>query len=184
MHKKYKCGLYIGRFQPIHWGHYSIIESMIMECETVIVAVGSAQECGTERNPFSYGLRASMISKVFSWANQTLVVIPVVDREHPSNDPSWGDYLLETVKTFTGLTPDVIYEGEETERSNWYDNYDIPVVRISRSLLKTSGSEVRQLLLEDKRREFEYKVPLALRYNKMYDKLRKELLQCYNLQET
>ena len=45
---KHKCGLYIGRFQPLHIGHTSIISKMLDECEQVIVAVGSAQESGTE----------------------------------------------------------------------------------------------------------------------------------------
>jgi nicotinamide mononucleotide adenylyltransferase len=33
MNKKYKCGLYIGRFQPIHIGHEAIIRQMFDECE-------------------------------------------------------------------------------------------------------------------------------------------------------
>ena len=179
--KKYKCGLYVGRFQPLHLGHYNVISQMFEECETVIVAVGSAQECGTERNPFSYGLRASLISRTFMAYYNRLIVIPVDDREHPSNDPSWGDYLFDIVKKYTGLTPDVIYEGEEAERSTWYDNHDIHVETISRTIVKISGTEVRQSLLTGCEEAFCIKTPYAVSFE--YEKLREELLKCYNSQK-
>lgn len=175
--KKYKCGLYVGRFQPLHIGHYDIIDRMINECDTVIIAVGSAQEYSTKRNPFSYGLRASLIFKSFSWACPNIIIIPVPDREHPANDASWGDYLLNTVKTYTGLTPDVIYEGTETERTHWYDNYNIPIVNIQRSILPISATELRQALLNGEEDEFRSKTPYIV--GASYNKLREEILKCY-----
>ena len=51
---KYKVGLFIGRFQPFHKGHESIVRKMLEECEKVIIAIGSAQESGTVANPFRY----------------------------------------------------------------------------------------------------------------------------------
>ncbi len=180
--KKYKCGLYVGRFQPLHFGHYNIIDIMLRNCETVIIAIGSAQEWGTERNPFSYARRASLIFKSLSWAHKQLLIVPVPDREHPSNDPSWGDYLLNTVKTYTGLTPDVIYEGEEIERSNWYDNHDIPVVKVSRSIIRTSSTDIRRALRDD---DVEYVLEYApTGVYLQYEELRKELLKCYNSPKT
>lgn len=174
--KKYKCGLYIGRFQPLHMGHYDVIDRMIDECDTVIIAVGSAQEYGTERNPFSYGLRASLIFKSFSWAYPGIIIIPVPDREHPANDPSWGDYLLNTVKTYTGLTPDVIYEGKEDERTHWYDNHNISIVSIARSIMPISATEVRRALLDGDKYKFCMKTPISVSIR--YEKLREEILKC------
>lgn len=176
MNKQYKCGLYVGRFQPIHLGHYNIIDSMLRSCEKVIVAVGSAQEWGTERNPFNYGLRSSLIFKSFGWAFPRVMVVPVPDREHPSNDPSWGDYLLKTVQSYTGITPDVIYEGEETERSTWYDNYDIPIVRISRDQIRISSTDIRTALRDDNYDAVLRAAPFTVSNN--YELLREELLKC------
>lgn len=177
MTKTYKCGLYVGRFQPLHMGHWNVINSMLRTCETVVIAIGSAQECGTERNPFSYGLRASLIYKSFGWAVPNLMIIPVVDRENPSNDPSWGDYLFDTVRKYTGLTPDIIYEGAEPDRANWYDNYDIPVEVISREFIRISSTDVREALLKGNQDAILEMVPFAVANN--YITLRKELLKCY-----
>ena len=178
---KHKCGLYVGRFQPLHMGHYKVIRQMLKECETVIVAVGSAQECGTVRNPFSYGLRAALISRTFPHNYDRLIVIPVDDRTHPSNDPSWGDYLFDIVKKYTGLTPDAVYEGEEVERSTWYDNHNIHVEVISREICKVSGTEVRRYLRNGDEDNFLLKTPYIISYE--YKKLREELLKCYNSQK-
>ena len=35
--KKYKLGMYLGRFQPFHNGHKAIVDKMLEECEEVVV---------------------------------------------------------------------------------------------------------------------------------------------------
>lgn len=178
--EKYKCGLYIGRFQPLHNGHVSIIRQMAKECETIIIAIGSATECGTKRNPFSYALRAGMVHELFVQSGpsyENFYVIPIADREHPSNDPSWGNYFIDRVKVYTGLLPDVIYEGVEDDRKNWYDNVAIPVKRVCRSKVPISGTKVREYLLNDDRTSFNLVTPFTTHV--IYEKLREELLRCY-----
>ena len=146
MDKKYRCGLYIGRFQPIHIGHESIIRKMLEECNIVIVAIGSAQEHNTPRNPFNFYERKDLITNVFyrEIISDRLTIIPLKDRENPSNDASWGDYVFDKVKWFTNEKPDVVYEGEETERNNWYDNQNVDVVRVSRFDVMVSATEIRE----------------------------------------
>ena len=171
--KKYKCGLYVGRFQPIHIGHTSIISKMLDQCEKVIVAVGSAQESGTERTPFSYDFRKEMIEQIYF---DRVIVVPIQDRKNPRNDSSWGDYLFSNVYSLCGLIPDVIYEGEEEERINWYDNLDVSVVKVSRSILPISGTALRNAIIwNDKELVLQY-LPYAIRES--YDDMRNEILKC------
>ena len=33
---KYRLGLYLGRFQPLHIGHTSIIDQMLEECRNMV----------------------------------------------------------------------------------------------------------------------------------------------------
>ena len=152
MDKKYKCGLYIGRFQPIHIGHESIIRKMFDECEKVIIAVGSAQESGTERNPFTFEQRADLIINVFyqQIIAGRMSVIPINDRENPSNDASWGDYVFRNVYNIIGVIPDVVYEGEEEERNTWYDNWNVAIERISRLDIPVSATQLREALASEK----------------------------------
>ena len=63
--KKDKIGLYIGRFQPFHKGHLNVVEEALNHCDKLIIAIGSAQEFGTEKNPFSFD-KAFWIDFVFA----------------------------------------------------------------------------------------------------------------------
>lgn len=170
---KYKTGLYIGRFQPLHMGHTQIIDKMLDECETVIIAVGSAQESGTERNPLNFVLRRLLIHETYLRYADRIIILPINDRQTYSDDPTWGDYLLNNVYDQCGLRPDAIYEGEENVRTNWYDNYDIPVIKIPRAIFQVSGTEVRQALLEGKELFVRVHMPIAI-YD-YYNLIRKEI---------
>ena len=61
MEKKYKVGLYIGRFQPFHMGHLSIVKRALKECDTLVIAIGSSQENRTKKNPFTFEERKAFI---------------------------------------------------------------------------------------------------------------------------
>ena len=37
--KKFKLGMYLGRFQPFHNGHKFIVDKMLEECEQVIIVI-------------------------------------------------------------------------------------------------------------------------------------------------
>ena len=175
---KYKCGLYIGRFQPLHIGHTHIISKMLDECDKVVIAIGSAQESGTKRNPLSYAYRKGLITETFFWQDDNMEFVPLNDRENPSDDASWGDYVFARVKGWCGLTPDVIYEGEESERTHWYDNLGVEVVRVTRSILPISGTALRDAIARnDKDVAFQY-MPMATR--EYYKEIRKAILKCKN----
>ena len=149
MSKHYNVGLYLGRFQPLHIGHECIIQRMLRECDKVIIAIGSAQESGTVRNPLSCLLRRRLIEETFWPHLDRLIIIPIHDREHYSDDSSWGDYLFEQIRERTGLTPDVVYEGDESTNKNWYDNLNVDAIKIPRSTIRISGTELRLRILND-----------------------------------
>lgn len=170
---KYQLGLYLGRFQPIHKGHTSIIDQMLDECESIVIAVGSAQERGTERNPLGFFFRRRLIIEVYFGRLHRIKVLPIFDRTKYSDDSSWGEYLLGKFKTDYKLTPDVIYEGDEVVNTHWYDGCDIPVVRVPRYRLPITGTDLREAIKED-RKDFalSYMPPQT---HKFYDEIRKDI---------
>ena len=166
MTKKHKCGLYIGRFQPVHIGHESIIRRMLEECDHVIIAIGSAQESGTQRNPFTVEQRMDLICNVFyrEIIHAKMSIIPINDREDVSNDASWGEYVFEQLAQHTALVPDVVYEGEESERTTWYDSLDVEVIRVSRSDIPVSATLVREAIKDGPSVSEYMLIPRAIRY--------------------
>ena len=75
-------GLVIGRFQPFHRGHLALIRAIRRRRrdETLLLAVGSAQESFTAENPFTAGERLEMIGLALDAARFTSCqAVPVTD---------------------------------------------------------------------------------------------------------
>lgn len=174
--KKYKCGLYIGRFQPLHVGHTHIIAKMLEECETVIVAIGSSQEYHTKRNPIPFVMRRIFILECFPTFEGRLHIVPVPDREKVSNDASWGDYVFEKIYNQCELVPDVIYEGEEVERTTWYDNLNVDIIKVPRTIIPISATEIREKLIAGDEEVVRNYIPYGIRHRVEY--IQKELEKC------
>ena len=61
-------GIYIGRFQPLHYGHISIINEGLKKEDFMIIIIGSKNK-KNDRNPFSYDIRKNFITEYFGDKN-------------------------------------------------------------------------------------------------------------------
>lgn len=71
--------IFLGRFQPFHLGHLSIIKKALQEVDMLIIAIGSAQYSNTKDNPFSKEERKEMIEAVLKKNNLKNYKIVFVD---------------------------------------------------------------------------------------------------------
>jgi cytidyltransferase-like protein len=155
--KKYKLGMYLGRFQPFHNGHKSIVDKMLEECEEVVIVVGSSDKKGTVRNPFPSWERADMIADVYKGQPVNIILMP--DRNTIANDSAWGDYVMSYLDGY-GMRPDAIYQGFEVERNTWYANYpEIEIVNLSRLDVPISATLVRAAIVEGREDYIEANCP-------------------------
>lgn len=144
---KYKHGLVVMRAQPLHSGHEKIIKNMLQNCQEVTVILGSIQEQGTERNPFSYTERKQMIQNVFANELQRLKVMGLFDINNPVE---WGNFVLDFIKESLPERhkPDVYYAGSDYD-AHWFgqvfDNIEI-INRVDYSFPYVSGSMVRDMI--------------------------------------
>jgi nicotinamide-nucleotide adenylyltransferase len=74
-----KRGFYIGRFQPYHNGHQSVLEHIADEVDEIVIGVGSAQLSHTPDNPFTAGERVLMITRSLVSLDCPFYVIPIED---------------------------------------------------------------------------------------------------------
>lgn len=58
-------GLYIGRFQPFHYGHQSVINKIIDDGREPLILIGSSNAEISEKNPFIAHQRREMINLVY-----------------------------------------------------------------------------------------------------------------------
>lgn len=175
--KPYDSALLCGRFQVIHNGHESLINTALTMADRVLVLVGSAQETGTERNPFDVITRMQMIKEIYP--NDDVIVRPLADLTTEDDiSPEWGKYVLKNVKYHIYKTPELMVYGNDESRSGWFDKEDIKDVTeiiVSRSKLNISATQMREYMLnDDKESWFKYHNP---KLHKHYDTLRGMLMQ-------
>lgn len=100
---------YIGRFQPFHLGHKSVIDKALELSNEVVVIVGSSYTSRSLRNPFTFEERKRMIQSCYP-NNSKLKVLPVEDFTY--NDEEWLNEVQKLVQT----------------RTSWYDNPKIGLI--------------------------------------------------------
>ncbi len=74
--------LFVGRFQPFHFGHLHAIEVILSECEELVLVVGSAQMSHQKDNPFTAGERIEMVRGALEEAKipcKKFMVLPIGD---------------------------------------------------------------------------------------------------------
>ena len=68
-----KYSLFIGRFQPFHEGHKTLIEKVLKEGKNVLIACRLTPK--DKDNPYSYRQRRKMIKKaLIEWKNQVRII--------------------------------------------------------------------------------------------------------------
>lgn len=72
-------GFYIGRFQPYHDGHHSVVRGIADEVDELVVGIGSADQSHTTRNPFTAGERIMMITKALQDIDLVTYPVPIED---------------------------------------------------------------------------------------------------------
>ena len=175
--KPYDVGLICGRFQTFHKGHEKLVNTGLMLCDRLLILIGSAQECGTERNPLNINTRTKMLKTIYG-DDPNIMIYALSDMTN-ENDicPEWGRYLLDNVDRYIYKNPEVMIYGNDESRSSWFDKKDLKNTTeliINRSELPISATMLRQLMVEDNRKEWMKWVNPKL--HKMYDELRNELM--------
>jgi len=93
-------GLLVGRFQPFHCGHLKVVETIRRGRPeaALILAIGSAEESYTWKNPFTAGERFEMMDRTVGGGEGPRVhLVPVVDiRRHAQ----WVRYLESLLPSF------------------------------------------------------------------------------------
>ena len=72
-------GFYVGRFQPVHEGHESVLREIATEHDELVVGIGSADKSHSLDNPFTAGERHVMLSRTRADVDVDASIVPLVD---------------------------------------------------------------------------------------------------------
>lgn len=110
--KKNRCALFIGRFQPFHYGHLHIIKTIVEENTQLKIGIGSSQEYNTKMNPFSFKERKSFITESLKKNGIDLKKIIIYEIPDMYDAKKWVDNIFKIVGDF-----DIIYTPNELMRN-------------------------------------------------------------------
>jgi bifunctional NMN adenylyltransferase/nudix hydrolase len=116
---KADIAIVIGRFAPFHKGHKSLVDKAFSEAHKVIVVLGSATESRSTTNPFTASERQTMIEAVYPDSNISFIHLP----DSNYDNPSWCEYLSESVKEVTEESDTIKLLGHFKDHSSFYLNH-------------------------------------------------------------
>jgi len=128
MNKQFDFLVFIGRFQPFHFGHLAVIEEGLRQAEHLIVLCGSAHQPRNTRNPWSIDEREIMLrSTVSNPDNKRLQFAPLMDVLY--NDGCWVRNVQATVQGLVTAQHDILHRtakvgliGHSKDQSSYYLN--------------------------------------------------------------
>jgi nicotinamide-nucleotide adenylyltransferase len=153
--------LFVGRFQPFHYGHLHAVQTILKECDELVLVVGSAQMSHEPDNPFTAGERLEMIRAALDAAgvpSNRYLIIPIPDA--PAHRV-WVSAVesqtprFDTVYTNQSLTRRLLIEaGYEVRRIEMYERGKYEATEIRRRILEAEDwsdlvpSEVYRIVQE------------------------------------
>ena len=178
--RPYRLGIIVGRFQIFHAGHEFMIDKAVELCENVGIFIGSSQESGTYKNPFTYETRKGLIEAVYG---DKIKVFPLPDIGVGNNN-KWGDYVIENVEERFDTDPDLFISGKEERRIDWFDS--VKGLTISElyvpKTVEISASQMREFMIRGD--DISWRRYTDPRLWDRFEDLRKEVLRSHVNQYT
>ena len=164
--KKYKIGMYGGKFLPFHKGHRFCVETAALECETVYVILfwgGADEEKILQSHPeiwLSVEERKKQMYKICEEAGKVANVIPsLIDISNLRLPDGSEDWESETplVRQLLGNRLDAVYSSEESYGEYFKHAYPEAVHRlvdVKRIHYPISGTQIRAMENEKDRSQW------------------------------
>lgn len=134
-----RVGVFIGRMQPPHAGHISVIKKMIKENDEIVILFGSSLSVRDSKNPFHWRERATMVMtelkahltsvsedyyyfdescEQYKVDNKRVVFYPL--RDYPYNNSRWQYQVQHIIEGDTLENSQVTLYGNDKDSSSFY----------------------------------------------------------------
>jgi bifunctional NMN adenylyltransferase/nudix hydrolase len=89
--------VFVGRFQPLHYGHLTVVEEALQRSKYLLILVGSANEPRSYRNPFTVDERIEMIASTLTAEQRDRVIFRGLE-DSAYNLSEWVKSVQEKVE--------------------------------------------------------------------------------------
>lgn len=150
-----KRGLLIGRMQPLHKGHISVIKETLKEVDELIIGVGSADQSHSNSNPFTSGERVMMLTKALREYNINPSKYYIIPLEDVRCNALWVAHVKMLTPPFCK-----VYSGNSLVKQLFRENNMEVVQPPLFNRREYSGTEIRRRMLNNE--DWESLVPSSV----------------------
>lgn len=132
--------LFIGRFQPFHNGHLSVVKQALAQHKKLLIGIGSAEDDYLASNPFTAGERWEMIDLALQEsgvAPSQYAIAPIRNINHYA---LWVEHVEKLLPPF-----EVVYTGSAIVKQLFLDHGKHPVID-ARFEHDIDGTRIRELM--------------------------------------
>ncbi|MCK9186558.1 nicotinamide-nucleotide adenylyltransferase [Candidatus Gracilibacteria bacterium] len=147
-----KVALFIGRFQPFHKGHLEVVKEILKENDSVIIAIGSAENSFLPENPMTASERFQIIDESLKEAKISSEKYRIIPIRNINNYNLWVEHLNTYIPPY-----ETVYTGSKIVKDCYADK-KIKIKNLTRKL-EISATKIREAMQENK--EWEEYVPKA-----------------------
>ena len=171
-------GIFIGRFQPAHKGHIQVLVDAASRVSQLLIMIGSANQCRSIKNPWTYKERRNYLSKKLYEAGVTNYIIkPLNDYKYA--DSQWITDVRLTVEDSFGTKAPTMF-GHMKEGNNyltWFPDWKFENVNSEYTI---NATQVRARMFAEKNSD----MPQPVRDDKAFYDKEAELFANYPFPET
>lgn len=143
-----KIGFIIGRFQPLHSGHKSMIRQASKMFDQVVIIIGSAQRSRTMKNPWTVGERGEKIIQFLNFEGiENWTVTGAYDSKY--SDAAWRTQINDIMVRYAAIhsAKPVLagYTKDGNDYLKWFPEIEYQELKQE---VQISATEVREHMLK------------------------------------
>ena len=176
-----KSGIFIGRFQPIHSGHVDALVKAAKQVDTLYVLIGSANQCRSIKNPWTYSERARMVGEALSSKGvYNCHILPLNDYQY--SDTQWMADVRATAEQYITGTPILFgHMKEGNDYLRWFPDWKFKEVD---QKIDIDATSLREQMFTGKLIVKNISIPDTVQADYEFYKKEKELFKDYPFPET
>lgn len=173
-----KYGIFIGRFQPVHRGHVHALSIAATQVDTLLILIGSANQCRSIKNPWVFEERATILRlKLRAEGISNFEILPINDYRY--NNEQWISEVRSTVASvYKDVTP--ILFGHDKDGNNylsWFPEWKFQNIE---AVYDVNATAIREELFIN----CDQKIPKNVQADWDFYQKEKELFKNYPFPET
>lgn len=110
----HEFGVFIGRFQPFHNAHLSMVKFAFQRVKHLIIVIGSDNQARNVKNPWTTAERIAMIEDCLS-TEELMKTSFVPAKDYLYNDNTWISEVQRLVKAITNVSSDIALIGNRKD---------------------------------------------------------------------